>query len=198
MLKAIAFDAFGTLVDIFDKRGPYQSVAKAAHAVPLISPMTTRTSLEEYARQCQTPWNKAWADDLAAELASIAPYPETIDVLSAVRARGLKTVVASNLALPYGAPVIDQLGTWLDVACFSFEMGAVKPQPAFYQALCEQLNCEPSEVLMVGDTWRSDYAGATAVGMPALHLNRRGKVRPEREAMSIQDLRGVLAFLATA
>jgi haloacid dehalogenase superfamily, subfamily IA, variant 1 with third motif having Dx(3-4)D or Dx(3-4)E len=192
MLKAIAFDAFGTMVDIFDKRRPYQAIAKTGQRTPAISPLTAPIALQEYARQCAAPWDDAWAADLAAELASVAPYPETIDVLATLRARGLKTAVASNLALPYGRPVIEQLGGWLDVTCFSFYVGTVKPDAAFYAALCQRLDCAPDEVLMVGDTWRCDYDGATAAGLNAIHLDRRGNGTPEQRAVAIRDLRGVL------
>lgn len=189
MLKAVAFDAFGTLVDIFDKRRPYMAVARASQQKPKVNALTVPIDLEHYAQQCETGWNPAWADDLIAELASIKPYPESIDVLTAVKAHGLKTAVASNLALPYGGPVIELLGVWLDVACFSFDVGAAKPDVAFYTALCQRLDCAPEEVLMVGNTWRSDYAGATAAGLNAAHLNRRGLASQEQQKVAIRDLR---------
>lgn len=138
-------------------------------------------ALEEYAQLYDASWVDAWATDLAVELASISPYPETVDVLAAVRTRGLKTAVASNLALPCGQPVATQLGAWLDVMYFSFEMGAVKPDAAFYLGLCRQLDCEPSEILMIGDTWRCDYAGATAAGLRAMHLDRHGNASLEQK-----------------
>ena len=198
MLKAVAFDAFGTLVKIFDKRYPYLSVARTSQNVPTISPMAKPIDLEQYAHLCQVTWQQTWDDDLASELDSITTYSETIDVLSAVRAMGLKTAVASNLAQPYGKPIIDQLGTMLDVVCFSFELGTVKPDPKFYEALCHKLDCKPSEILMVGDTWRCDYAGATAAGLQALHLDRRGRANPERQPVSINDLNGVLSFVQSS
>lgn len=71
-------------------------------------------------------------------------------------------------------------------------MGTVKPDAAFFRELCQRLDCEPSEVLMVGDTWRCDDAGATAAGMSAMHLDRRGNAGPEQQAVAINDLRGVL------
>lgn len=197
MLKAVAFDAFGTLVDILDKRSPYQAIFRAGRKAPAVSPLTAPITLEEYARQCQAQWDAAWTEDLAAELASTAPYPETTEVLSAVRARGLKTIVASNLAQPYGQPVNAQLGDWLDVVCFSFDLGAAKPDQAFYLAQCQKAGCQPSEVLMVGDTWKSDYMGATAAGLRALHLDRHGNASSEQKAVAvtISDLRGVLGHL---
>ena len=163
--------------------------------VPACSPMAEQVSLEQYAHLCQVPWEQTWGDDLGSELASITTYSETVDVLSAVQAMGLKTAVASNLAQPYGQPIIDKLGSMLDVVCFSFEIGSVKPDPVFYEILCQRLDCEPSEILMIGDTWRCDYAGATAAGLQALHLDRRGTAIQERQLVSINDLRGALSFV---
>lgn len=196
MLKAVAFDAFGTLVDIFDKRRPYVAIAKASQRPPTANAMMTPMDLAHYAQHCGVTWNDAWTTDLAAELASVKPYPEVIDVLATVKARGLKTAVASNLALPYGQPVTEQLGWLLDVTCFSFDVGTVKPDVAFYTVLCQRLNCAPDEVLMIGDTWRCDYAGATAAGLQAVHLDRRGKATPEQQKVTVSDLRGVLAHVA--
>ncbi|NHZ91397.1 HAD-IA family hydrolase [Massilia sp. CCM 8733] len=191
-IKAVAFDAFGTLVEIGDKRRPFEAILRLARSAPARSPMVGAVGLAELARACDVAPDPRHASDLAAELASIAPYPEARPVLIALRKRGLRIAVASNLALPYAQPLRDQLGDLVDTACLSFEVGHVKPDPAFYRALCRQLNLAPAEVLMVGDTWRCDYLGASAAGLQALHLDRRGNATPEQAAVSIRDLTGVL------
>lgn len=194
-IKAVAFDAFGTLVEIGDVRRPFAAIAQAAKIAPARSPMIAAIDLAEFAKECAVPWRSEWMGELADELASIKPYVEARDVLIQVRSLGLKTAVASNLALPYAKPVADQLGDLLDVSCMSFEIGAVKPDAAFYAVLCKRLGCSAAEVLMIGDTWRCDYAGATAAGLHALHLDRRGNATPYQVGVSVRDLCGVLELI---
>lgn len=133
--------------------------------------------------------------DLQAELVSTQPYPEAQGVLEELRRLGIRTAVASNLALPYARPIDDKLGHLLDVSCMSFEVGFVKPDAGFYKALCERLNLRPQEILMIGDTWRCDYSGATGAGLRAIHLDRHGGAGGDERRVSTSDLRGVLSFI---
>ena len=198
-IKAVAFDAFGTLVEIHDKRRPYARLAKAA-AQPLArSPMCEPIDLDAMAHLCGLTLDASEMDilhaDLQAELVSTQPYPEAQEVLEELRRLGIRTAVASNLALPYDHPIDDKLGHLLDVSCMSFEVGFVKPDAGFYKALCERLNLPPQEILMIGDTWHCDYVGATAAGLHAIHLDRRGNAEEHQLSVSTSDLHGVLAYL---
>ncbi|MDT3376812.1 HAD family hydrolase [Labrys neptuniae] len=195
VIRAVAFDAYGTLVEITDKRRPYERVARARTINPLVSPITQELDLIAFADRCGLVLNAQWQSDLAAELKSIRPFEEGRDVLTALHRAGYRVAVASNLALPYETPIRACYGDLLDVACLSFEIGAAKPDAPFYRALCRQLDCEPQEILMVGDSWRSDYQGATRAGLQALHLDRRGVGPAGREAITITDLRRLLAIL---
>jgi HAD superfamily hydrolase (TIGR01549 family) len=198
-IKAVAFDAFGTLVEIHDKRRPYARLAKAAGQPLSRSPMCEPIDLDAMAHLCGLTLDASEMDilhaDLQAELASTQPYPEAQEVLEELKRLGLRTAVASNLALPYARPIEDKLGHLLDVSCMSFEVGFVKPDAGFYVALCERLNLLPQEVLMIGDTWRCDYNGATVAGLHAIHLNRRGKAEEHQRHVSASDLCGVLTYI---
>ena len=194
-IKAVAFDAFGTLVEIQRKKRPYAQIAKLATQTPALHPMQSILSLSDYAHSCGVDWQDVWAEELEEELDSVQAYPEARSVLLGVHQLGLKTAVASNLALPYAKPLFNQLGDLIDVSCLSFEMGVVKPDPAFYQRLCNELECQPYEVLMVGDTWRCDYQGATEAGLLALHLDRHAKPEDLQQAIAISTLNGVITRL---
>lgn len=198
-IKAVAFDAFGTLVEIHDKRRPYARLAKAA-AKPLArSPMCEPIDLDAMAHLCGLAIDSGEMDilhaDLQAELVSTQPYPEAREVLEKLKKLGLRTAVASNLALPYALPIEAELGPLLDVSCMSFEVGFVKPDRGFYAALCQRLDLLPQEVLMIGDTWRCDYEGATAAGLHAIHLDRRARAQGDQHHVSASDLRGVLSYI---
>lgn len=198
-IKAVAFDAFGTLVEIHDKRRPYARLAKAA-AQPLSrSPMCEPIDLDTMAHLCGLTLDASQMAilhaDLQAELASTQPYPEAQEVLEELKRQGLRTAVASNLAMPYARPIEDRLGHLLDASCMSFEVGFVKPDAGFYTALCGRLDLLPQEILMIGDTWRCDYSGATSAGLHAIHLDRQQQARQDQRRVSTSDLRGVLSYL---
>lgn len=198
-IKAIAFDAFGTLVTIGDKRAPYARLLGMGGTVPARSPMTAPMDLATTAALANIVLAPdvltGLESDLAAELASVALFPEALRVLDAVRGAGLRVAVASNLASPYADPLKALLGPHVDEWCLSYDVGAVKPDPAFYAGLCDRLGCAPGEVLMVGDTWRCDYAGAALAGLQALHLDRRGNATRNQAPVSIPNLTGVFDHL---
>lgn len=197
--KAIAFDAYGTLVAIGDKRRPYAALAALTHQSldpsPLVQPLDLEAAYRGTGVILDSDVLASLKHALDDELASITSYPETSSVLKAVKAAGIRTAVASNLALPYAQPIHRLFGALIDVHCFSFEVGAVKPDGAFYEALCQQLGLPATEVLMVGDTWRCDYAGAQAAGLKALHLDRRGNATEEQRAASLRTLGDLLPLL---
>ncbi|WP_353505996.1 HAD family hydrolase [Variovorax arabinosiphilus] len=61
----------------------------------------------------------------------------------------------------------------LDAYAWSFEVGAVKPEPRMYAHLCEALDARPEQVVMIGDILSADYEGPIAYGMQACHLARK-------------------------
>ncbi|MDR5780860.1 HAD family hydrolase [Caballeronia sp. LZ065] len=195
-IKAVVFDAFGTLCEIGDKRRPYARLARAQRDRPGTSAqlMSAPLSLREAAAALDVALDgiDALERDLQAELASIRLYPEVPRVLRALRAHGYALAVASNLALPYAAPLQALLPFTLDAYAWSFEVGHVKPDPRLFDFVCRTLGVRPDEALMIGDTYADDTLGATRSGLAALHLDRGVSPR----AGSIPSLDAVLGHLA--
>lgn len=127
--------------------------------------------LEEFASLCSAPWNPAWAADLDAELRSVSIYPDVVETLRALRSKGYRLALISNLAQPYVPTVRSLLGPLVDVESYSCQVGAAKPRPKIFAAMCAQLDLAPNEILVVGDSLRSDVEGGSpvrnAVGSPA-------------------------------
>lgn len=197
-IRAVAFDLFGTLVELTDKRNPYGCILTALKLTDAERAEARRRLMSEpiglagiapaFGRELDL---KVLADaeqDLYRELVSVRLYPEAADTLHRLRADGLRIAIASNLALPYSVPVRLLLPFELDAYAWSFEVGAIKPDAAFYSELCCRLDCAAEEILMVGDTYTNDYQGATAAGLRALHLARSGPGGPN----SVLSLDGVL------
>ncbi len=100
------------------------------------------------------------------------PYAEAAEVLDELRARGVRTAVLSNIGLdPRAVLVRTDLAGRYDAEVFSFEVGAVKPDPAIFALAAQRLGLDPREVLMVGDSVEDD-GGAAHIGMRTLILPR--------------------------
>jgi len=191
--RAVAFDAFGTLVHIGRKRHPFERLIRQARdrAEALPSPMIQPIGLADYAAALGLPRPDAELAMLDEELATIALYSDTLDALRRVRDQGVKVAVASNLAMPYAAPLKALLGDLIDVWHFSFNAGAIKPERAFYAGLTAKLGCEADELLMVGDTWRDDIVGAVDAGFRAQWINRDGRPAFARRFIAVRGLSDV-------
>jgi len=95
---------------------------------------------------------------------SWVPYADTRSALEAVRRRGLKVGVVSNVPADL-RPVFAKHGLDLLVDSYthSFEVGAEKPNPTIFLAAAKSLGVKPSETLMVGD--HAVDRGAERAGM---------------------------------
>ena len=101
-----------------------------------------------------------------------------------------RCAVVSNLAPAYAA-ALDPLLPAEIVRTWSWEVGALKPEPMIFQTACQRLGCEPSKVLMVGDRVEDDVLGARDAGLHALHIDRG----PEPSPASIRSLEQIEAWL---
>jgi HAD superfamily hydrolase (TIGR01509 family) len=112
------------------------------------------------------------AQSLRSELASLYIYPDVAEALALLSNRGKKVAVCSNLAAGYGEAVralLPQIRNFV----FSYEVGAVKPEPAIYAEVRSRLSVAASEVLFIGDSLRCDVEGPVACGMQGRLLSRR-------------------------
>ena len=50
-------------------------------------------------------------------------------------------------------------------------LGIGKGSPAFYLRICQQLNCNPAEVTMIGDSLDNDVKPAVSAGLQAIWFN---------------------------
>lgn len=107
---------------------------------------------------------------------------ETVKTLS----RFFRVCVATNglAAMQYGR--LKPLKPWLHRIFISEELGAIKPNGAYFTALLKELNAAAGECLMIGDSLSSDVAGANAVGMDCVWFNRKKIPLPEGVAVTAQ------------
>ncbi|TMG41879.1 MAG: HAD family hydrolase [Chloroflexi bacterium] len=95
--------------------------------------------------------------------ASWVPFADTRPTLEALRRRGVKMGVVSNVPRDL-RPVfaLHGMADLVDAFTHSFEVGAEKPDPAIFRAACRALGVAPAETLMVGDHPEADGGAAKA------------------------------------
>jgi len=179
-IDAVCFDAFGTLVEITDKRRPYVRLFRAL-------PKDARTDLKQ--RLMREPLDlMAWCGqvnvevpevvlsnvfvDIEAEVDSIRLYEWVSEFWRKLRQRGLMVGICSNLAAPYGASLLQVLPGKPDTVVFSYEVGLQKPEPEIYQYVSQKMALPAGRILFVGDSTGNDVNGPKAVGMKAMLVNR--------------------------
>jgi HAD superfamily hydrolase (TIGR01509 family) len=115
------------------------------------------------------------------------PYADTLPVLRALRRRGIRTAVVSNIGWDL-RPLFAAHGMadLVDAFVFSFEVGLVKPDPEIFTVACDKLGAEPGHTLMVGD--EPADAGAVSAGLHTLLI-------PPGPPGSVHGLAAVLGLL---
>jgi HAD superfamily hydrolase (TIGR01509 family) len=93
------------------------------------------------------------------------PYPDTASTLRALRERGVRIGIVSNVPRDL-RPIFSAAGLadLVDAFTHSFEVGAEKPAPAIFLRACERLGTRPEDTLMVGDHPVAD-GGAVKAGL---------------------------------
>lgn len=175
-IRAVTFDAFGTLIGYGGRRiNPYLRLVDAAPSEKMARlPFLTRNvPVDVFADELgRTHLLPVIQRELAEEVAGLQLFDEVGVTLRKLRAVGTRIAVCSNLAYEYGGAVRRLLPD-LDAYLFSYELGAAKPDPAIYAATCTALGCRPREVLLIGDSRRCDFEGPRAFGMQAGWLDRK-------------------------
>jgi len=121
----------------------------------------------------------------AAELVEavrLNAYPDSAPALTALRERGIKTVVVSNWDCSLG-DALERCGlsALLDGAVSSAAAGSRKPDPGIFTKAMELAGCTPGQALHVGDTPEEDLAAAGSAGIRALLVDRTGSLPPSPE-----------------
>lgn len=214
-IKAVVFDAYGTLFDV--------NAAVARHA-DAVGPEAARLSELWRTKQLEYSWIHAlsglyadfWTltgralDHAIARCPSVNPalrerlleayhaldaYPDARPVLEALRERGLSTAILSNGSPGMLADAVRaaDIGPLLDAVLSVDVIPTFKTDPRAYALIELHLDAAPDATLFVSSN-RWDVAGAAAFGLRPVWINRAGlpdeypDLRPVAEVTSLTDL----------
>jgi putative hydrolase of the HAD superfamily len=129
--------------------------------------------------------------------AALAPLPGAVDALHHLRSLGVKLGLLTNGGGEAQRAKIERfaLATHFDYIGIEGEVGYGKPHRGAYEAALRGLRASPDETWMVGDNLEWDVAGAQAVGIYGIWLDKHGRglprdatARPDRIIRSIAEL----------
>jgi len=129
--------------------------------------------------------------------AAIAPLPGAIDALHRLRELDVRLGLMTNGASAGQRAKIERfaLAAHFDFIGIEGELGFGKPHPDAYQAALASLQATPAQTWMVGDNLDWDVAGAQAVGIYGIWLDKEGTglskdspTRPDRIVRSLSEL----------
>ncbi len=107
------------------------------------------------------------------------PFSETLDVVTKLRERGIKTAIVTNISeerLDSQKKKIEVLGIegLFDEIVYSGELGIHKPDKRIFEHAAKCLNVKTEECVFVGDDPESDAQGAKDAGMEVVWIDTWG------------------------
>lgn len=174
MIKCIFFDMGSTLINEIisdDKRIAdtlMQSDSPTGQAFREEMARGCRKNLDGYKQALVTFGLKKVLWDSTGERL----YPDCAAVLAALKSKYNLGIIANQ---PAGSERrLEQFGIrqYFDVVAASAEVGFAKPDPRIFEAAMAQMDCAPSECVMVGDRLDNDIAPAAALGMQTVWIKQ--------------------------
>lgn len=220
-VQACVFDAYGTLFDLSTPLARRRD--RIGDQVDRLAETWRRKQLEySWLRSLMGRHADFWAvtgealdyamaatgvrdPSLRAELMQLylelAPYPDAVATVAAVKRAGIKTAILSNgtptmlTAIVNAAALTEHLDAVISIeAC-----GVYKPHPSVYQLATDRLDVPINGVVLLsGNAW--DVAGASAFGFRTAWINRAGQPaellpgRPSAEVRSLDELPALLGI----
>jgi 2-haloacid dehalogenase len=202
-IRAVVFDAYGTLFDVYsigalaeqvypgqgaalsvlwrDKQIEYTRLISLSDPDPKGSQHyqtfwdITRASLRYALARLGLVHTSANEDALMAQYAQLTAFPENLGVLQALRQRGVATAILSNGSPEMLQSAVNSAGMsgLLDAVLSVDRVRQFKTTPTSYQLVQEHMGFAPEDVLFVS-TNAWDAMGATWFGFTTLWVNRQG------------------------
>jgi 2-haloacid dehalogenase len=216
-LEAIAFDAYGTLFDVFSVTALCEALFPG-HGDALAQLWRAKQLQYSLLRSLMGEFKDFWqltgdglvyaAKSLKLDLTDgkrhalmdaylrLAAFPDVAPGLTALKGHGLQLAILSN-----GAPAMLQaavtsagLGGWLDEIISVNDVGLFKPSPRVYQLIGHKLKLPNDQIGFVSsNSW--DIHGAGAAGLYTFWIQRRSEEPQEELGFPARQVVGTITAL---
>jgi putative hydrolase of the HAD superfamily len=107
-------------------------------------------------------------------------FPGAVELLKALRERGMKLgIVTNGLSETHREKIaLLRISEFFDAIFLADEVGMIKPDPLLFAHACRTLGGSPARSAMVGDRYDRDIRGALEAGLFTVWLNVRGEELP--------------------
>ncbi len=206
MVKAVLFDLWGTLLETgiespikqikmaLNIRIPFHFYVVRLEKVMMVKEFSSLNEAfsvvcQEFGLRCPQwkieelvgIWNKSWM------LAK--PYEEVLEVLNELKEKGIQVYLVSNTDNFSVVRALEkfEMEKCFDKCFFSYQMGKIKSDDDFFPTILKELNLQPEDCLMVGDSILSDM-NARNSGIKSILLDRRGSREFEPKMANLKEL----------
>ena len=204
-------EVFSTFFDSNSQAGPWGNPADLEHKPDC--QLMLSGPLPEWMSQWDI-WRRQWkiafeahdldgdpdhaANYLRDELAVADAYPDAHHTLERLAARDLTLGLLSNADEDFLHHALSRVRLHLSVTHSSESLRAYKPNRAAFDAICQKLNRDASEVLYVGDSLVTDVQGASNAGLRTAWVRRSERQYqddlqpPDIEVSSLSEIADLL------
>lgn len=177
MIKSIIFDLYGTLVtqgDVDIYHGFFNSLGLSRDDIFkwLNKSMTQEyDSFHDIIKELKINTNidiDKYQNLLDDDVRGVCVFSDTYTVLDRL-SKKYNLYLLSNAGTPYKQPYFDlDLDKYFKKPFFSCECGMRKPDIEFYNMVVDYGGLNKNEIIMIGDSYKSDFLGAQNAGIKSI------------------------------
>lgn len=155
--------------------------------------------VETFGHRLSVPIEVAERQMLAASVASWRPFPDTVEVLRALRER-YRLAIISNIDDDLFAATAPQLGVSFDCVLTAEEARCYKPDPGIFELALSRLRASGSQVIHIAEG-ATEIPPARQLGCATMWVRRRGRsssLLTEAPDADVPDLLSLLPLLGAS
>jgi HAD superfamily hydrolase (TIGR01509 family) len=192
--KNIIFDLGNVLLE-WNPRGFLEQMQLPMHFLEVFNSLLWAThdggllSREEVVAKLPSQYDKevfAYCIDRIAPF--LAVIPEMVEILHEVRRRGYKVYILSNMPKEMHQELreMHDFFNYFDGQLYSYEVGAIKPQPQIYEMLLKNYKLKAPESLFIDDR-EENIRAAKELGIEGIVCRSPSQVRSELQLIKVID-----------
>jgi len=169
--KLLAFDLYGTCIDHPFKGWLSWDLIEIMEKNPITMQDVQEWKIEKNWMKIQI--SNELIEYIKNDIKWTILFPETLEALKYIKSKWYQTAVVSNLSKDYAEPLYKLIPEWIfDYEVLSFDVWAAKPDPKIYEYLKSLSWIDFQDIIMIGDSLKSDVVWSSNVWITPIHLNR--------------------------